>query len=198
MKRRRPALLHPSVYMKAFGFRMPNPLDIPARLILDPSLPVPKGLNKKAQLRLAELREAYQWSIQRTFDRQKLNDPALMGSLLVPLMAPLHVEHMAVIPLDTQMRCIGAPLLVSKGDIDGVDASTRIIFRNALVAEAANIAIAHNHPAGTPEPSAADIAVTQRAAQAGRLLDLKLIEHMIIYPPVGWTSIRQRQPSAFM
>lgn len=193
-RRRRPELLHPSIYMQAFGFRMPNPLDIPARLILDPSLPAPKGMSRKALMRLAELREAYQWSISRTFDRHKVTDPESLGRLLVPLMAPLHVEHLAVLPCDTHMRVIGSPVLITRGDIDGVDAGTRAIFRNALVAEASRVIIAHNHPSGSPEASPADHAVTKRAAQAGRLLDVPLQDHMIIAAPASWTSLRRDSP----
>lgn len=174
-----------------------NPLDIPPQLILDPSLPVPRGLSKKAALRLAELREAYQWSVNRAFDRKKINDPGIAAELLIPLMAPLHVEHLCVLPLDSQCKLIGDPVLVTRGDVDGVDAGPRAIVRAALKADAVQMIIAHNHPAGSPEPSAADRAVTQRVATAGRAIDIPLRDHLIIAPPTGWTSLMRYDPGLF-
>lgn len=174
-----------------------NPLDISSQLILDPSLPVPRGLSKKAATRLAELREAYQWSITRSFDRKKLNDPAKVAELLIPLMAPLHVEHLCVLPLDSQCRLIGDPQLVTRGDVDGVDAGPRRVLRAALQVGAVQMILAHNHPAGDPTPSAADKAVTQRVAQGGRAIDIPLRDHLIIAPPNKWESLMQLEMNLF-
>lgn len=177
--------------------RFRNPLDFPAQLILDPSMPIPARMPLKHRKRLAELREAYQWSVQRQFDRMQLKDPESAGRALVPLMAPLQVEHLCIVPLDPKSRCIGMPVMVTRGDVDGVDAGPRAVFRCALQAGATSVLVAHNHPSGTVEPSAADIEVTRRLSAAGRTVDIQLVDHLIIAPPNMVTSIRQTRPDAW-
>lgn len=176
---------------------MRNPLDIPPQLILDPSLPIPRSLGKKAAMRLAELREAYQWSVTRSFDRKRLTDPHTVAQLLIPLLAPLHVEHLCVLPLDSQCKLIGDPQMVTRGDVDGTDARPRAILRAALASGAVQMIIAHNHPSGDAAPSPADRAVTQRLAQGGRAIDIPLRDHIIIAPPSAYTSLMSTDSSLF-
>jgi DNA repair protein RadC len=85
-------------------------------------------------------------------------------------------------------------VLVSRGDVDGTDASARAIMRTALVADAVSVMIAHNHPSGNVNPSAADNAVTTRIVVAGRAVDVPLVDHIIIAPPDKWYSLRREHP----
>ena len=174
-----------------------NPADIPAKYILDPSLPLPKGMTRRQAKRVAELREAYQWSMARRFERVKLNEASVVAQYLIPILAPLHVEHMMVLPLDSSCKLIEAPHPVTRGDVDGCDAGSRAVLRAALIAGAVQFIIAHNHPAGSLEPSAADRAVTRRLAEGGRAIDCPLRDHIIIAPPSGWTSLYGTDSSLF-
>jgi DNA repair protein RadC len=174
-----------------------NPADIPHKYILDPSLPLPSGMTRRQAKRVAELREAYQWSMARRFERKKLTDPAIVAEYLVPIMAPLHVEHLMVLPLDSGCKLIEAPLPVTRGDVDGVDAGPRAVLRAVLMAGAVQFILAHNHPAGSNEPSAADRAVTRRIAEGGRAIDCPMRDHLIISAAGTWTSMRVEDPSLF-
>ena len=54
------------------------------------------------------------------------------------------------------------------------------LFREAIVANAAAIVIAHNHPSGDPEPSSSDLDMTRQAGQAAQLLGIELLDHVVI------------------
>ena len=175
-----------------------NPADIPARYILDPSpLALPRGMTRRQAKRVAELREAYQWSMARRFERKKLTEPSIIAEYLIPIMAPLHVEHLMILPLDSQCKLIEAPLPVSRGDVDGCDAGPRVVLRAVLLAGAVQFVVAHNHPAGSTDPSPADRAVTRRLAEGGRAIDIPLRDHIIIAPPNNWTSLYREDSSLF-
>lgn len=173
------------------------PADIPAELILDPSMPVPKNMSRRQAKRLADLREAYQWSMARRFERASFATPDAVAAYLTPIMAPLHVEHLMVLPLDSKCRMLSAPHPVSRGDVDGVDAGPRMVLRAVLAAGAVQFIVAHNHPSGDPAPSAGDRAVTRRLAEGGRAIDIPLRDHLIIAPPAAWVSLMRDDPSLF-
>jgi DNA repair protein RadC len=176
---------------------MRNPADIPAKYILDPSLILPKGMSRRQAKRVAELREAYQWSMSRRAERKQFTDPAVIAEYLIPIMAPLHVEHLCVLPLDSRCKLIEAPHPVSRGDIDSVDAGPRMVLRAVLAAGAVQFVVAHNHPTGDTSPSAGDRAVTRRLAEGGRAIDIPLRDHIIIGPPDNWCSLMRDDPGLF-
>lgn len=175
-----------------------NPVGIDAALILDPSLPIPSGMTQKKRHMLAELRESYQWSMGRRFEMATLNTAEKLAEILIPLLAPLHVEHFAVIPTNPRLQALAAPNLVARGDVDGTDAPIRSVLRAVLKSDGVGFFIAHNHPSGNTEPSPADIVVTRRIASAAQAVDLRLHDHLIIGPPASWLSIRNNNPSAFI
>jgi DNA repair protein RadC len=69
---------------------------------------------------------------------------------------------------------------MSSGGITGTVVDLRMLFSAALKANATNIMIAHNHPSGNPTPSDADKHMTNKIKQAGEILDIKLLDHLII------------------
>ena len=90
-------------------------------------------------------------------------------------------ERVFVLPLDGSGRVLADPILVSVGHEDGtaqIDAGA--IFREALKAGAEEIVVAHNHPSGDLTPSKADIAATKRLREAGELLSVPLLDHLIL------------------
>lgn len=71
---------------------------------------------------------------------------------------------------------------MSTGGVTGVVMDMRLIFLAAIKANASQVIIAHNHPSGNKNPSSADIKITKQIKEAGILLDIKLLDHLIITP----------------
>lgn len=72
--------------------------------------------------------------------------------------------------------------LVSMGGITGTVVDIRTIFQAALKANACSVILGHNHPSGNTKPSDADMQVTSKARDAGKFLDISLLDHLIILP----------------
>ena len=88
-------------------------------------------------------------------------------------------ESFCMMLLNNRKRVLGIVQL-STGGMTGVVADTKMVFGVALKACACSIIVAHNHPGGDTAPSEADISVTRKLAAAGKLLDLKLDDHLIV------------------
>ena len=80
---------------------------------------------------------------------------------------------------------------VSVGDLSSSIVHPREVFKDAVLASAASLIIAHNHPSGDPTPSAEDIAVTRRLMDAGEILGIELLDHIIIGDGV-FVSLKER------
>ena len=88
---------------------------------------------------------------------------------------------MFVLPLDGYGKVLAKPILVSVGHMDGTTTiEVGTIFREALMAGAEEIIVAHNHPSGNLKPSNADIEATEKLKVAAELLEVPLIDHLII------------------
>jgi DNA repair protein RadC len=94
-------------------------------------------------------------------------------------MAHLTVERVRVLYLDLKNRLIRDEH-VADGSIDEASIHPREVIRRALDLGAAGMILVHNHPSGNPEPSRADIQITNRIAEAGRLLSISVHDHVII------------------
>lgn len=102
-------------------------------------------------------------------------------------------ENAVVIFLNTRRRVTGW-LHVATGTLDTLLVHPREVFRPALLANAAAIVLAHNHPSGDPTPSEADIKVTRDLARAGQILKVELLDHLVIGHPAegcGHVSLRE-------
>lgn len=66
------------------------------------------------------------------------------------------------------------------GGIDGTEVHVRVVAQRALARNAAAVVVAHNHPSGSPEPSAADRALTNRLKAALHLFEIRLLDHIIV------------------
>jgi DNA repair protein RadC len=88
-------------------------------------------------------------------------------------------ECLAVLLLNTRRRVKGHQLL-SFGTLDTLLVDVRTVFRGAIIASAAALVLAHNHPSGDPTPSEADIKVTRDLIRAGQLLKIEVLDHVII------------------
>lgn len=88
-------------------------------------------------------------------------------------------EHMICMMLDNQNHLL-TERLISKGTVNATLVTPREIFVEALRCHAVNLILVHNHPGGDPTPSTADIQITEQIRQAGDLLGIYLLDHIII------------------
>jgi DNA repair protein RadC len=88
-------------------------------------------------------------------------------------------EHFVVMLLDQKNQAIGLHT-VSIGSLTASIVAPREVFKVAILANCANILLAHNHPSGDPQPSKEDRAITQRLKEAGALLGINVLDHLVI------------------
>jgi DNA repair protein RadC len=69
---------------------------------------------------------------------------------------------------------------VAEGTMNACPVDPREVFATALIARASAIVLAHNHPSGDPEPSAQDVALTAQLSESGRLLGIKVLDHVVV------------------
>lgn len=99
-------------------------------------------------------------------------------------------EHFVVILLNARHEAIAVET-VSIGSLNASIVHPREVFRPAMLASAASIVVAHNHPSGDPEPSEEDLSITRRLAEVGELLGIGVLDHVVIARR-GITSLRAR------
>ena len=101
-------------------------------------------------------------------------------------------EHFRIALLDVRRRLIGVHT-VSVGSLTSSLVHPREVFRPVILAGAAAVCLSHNHPSGDPEPSQEDIALTRRLAQAGCLLGIEVLDHVITGNGSDkWVSLKER------
>lgn len=88
-------------------------------------------------------------------------------------------EVLCALYLNTKNQIVGIQE-VTRGTVDRSLATAAEIYKAAIFHNASHVIMAHNHPSGDPEPSREDISVTQRIAEAGRILEIPLLDHVII------------------
>ena len=122
-------------------------------------------------------------------DHRTLRRPADVADLLGPEMVDLAQEQLRVVLLDTKRHILGVRL-VYQGGVNAVVIRLGDVFRDAVACGAAAILLVHNHPSGAPEPSADDVRLTKEAAEAGRLLGIELLDHLVL-AKTGFVSLRE-------
>jgi DNA repair protein RadC len=147
------------------------------------------GLEIRAQL--AQVREATAAKVQTSADIVTLCED----------LRQLAQESFNVITVDARNQVI-ARHLVSLGILDATLIHPREIYRPALLDGAAAIICVHNHPSGDPSPSAEDLKITRQLVEAGRVVDVKLLDHVIVGRPGpasrdGYLSLRESELCAF-
>lgn len=90
-----------------------------------------------------------------------------------------HHEEFWIVLLNRANKVLGVSQ-IGKGGLAGTVADPKIIFQCALKANACSIIMAHNHPSGQLNPSQADISLTSKIKEAGKMLDLPLLDHLIM------------------
>lgn len=108
-----------------------------------------------------------------------IRDPALLGRSLVARYSHHVQERLGAVFLDAKNRSIREQEIYV-GTVNSTTVSTRDVFRLALDYHAATIVLFHNHPSGDPSPSAEDLLYTKQVIDAGRLLQVEVLDHLII------------------
>ncbi|HIQ98749.1 MAG TPA: DNA repair protein RadC [Candidatus Scybalocola faecavium] len=106
-------------------------------------------------------------------------NPQAIAGYYMEEMRHYRQEHLVLLMLNTKNRKIG-DMVISKGSVNAALISPREIFLEALRHDAVNIILLHNHPSGDPTPSKEDIDVTQNIASLGKMLGIRLLDHIII------------------
>ena len=112
-------------------------------------------------------------------ERPAIHSPADAFEILRCFMGGLDHEELWVMNLDTRNRLMHLVKLY-QGSVNTSQVRVAEVFRQAIADNAPSILLAHNHPSGDPTPSPDDVAVTRSICQAGKLLDIDLLDHLIV------------------
>ena len=130
---------------------------------------------------------------ERTFDfqtRDHLRSPADAAAVLGEYFEGRDREEFVVAFLDTANTITGLHV-ASVGGLAAAIVEPRQVFKAAVLANAAALVVAHNHPSGNPEPSREDVAVTKQLVEAGKLMGIPVHDHLILAGG-GYTSLAER------
>ena len=138
-------------------------------------------------------------------NRPAVRDPESAYRLLRPVMSAAtsgdSQETFFTLLLDTKNKVIGAPVECTRGLLDSNPVHPREVFREAVRQSAASVILAHNHPSGDPTPSKEDIDITRRLIEAGKILGIRIVDHVILGRPSdttpGFVSLREKNLVAF-
>ena len=128
-----------------------------------------------------ELRISYQPTEHRIDidGRRAITTADTAAAILRPLLEDEACEVFAVLLLNTKHRPIGV-YIASRGTLDATLIHPRDVFKAAVLANAAAVITAHNHPSGDPAPSPEDLAAWRRLDHAGSILGIDTLDHLII------------------
>lgn len=136
------------------------------------------GEAKAAQIKAA-IELGRRLLLEKPEERAAVHSPSDAAELVRYEMSALQQEHLRVILLDTRNQVIGVEN-VYIGSLNMAAARVGELFRAAIQRSAASIILVHNHPSGDPTPSPEDVAFTRSVIQAGRLLDIECLDHVVI------------------
>jgi DNA repair protein RadC len=133
----------------------------------------------KAALLLAAVELGRRLAVTEAEEAPTISSPAAAAGLLQYEMAGLEQEHLRTILLDARNRLIRV-YEVYRGSLTTSLIRTGEVFREAIKANAAGMIVVHNHPSGDPCPSPEDLTVTRNLIEAGHLLDIPVLDHIVI------------------
>lgn len=117
-------------------------------------------------------------------EKAELSNPAAVADLLKKILKKEDClskdkEHFWVIIVDTRNK-VRFVELVSMGTMNSSLVHPREIFRRAIRRGASSIILGHNHPSGNPEPSEEDLRITKRLVEAGKIIGIEVLDHVVI------------------
>jgi DNA repair protein RadC len=136
------------------------------------------GRARSAQI-LAAVELGRRTLVRAASERPRLITPRQMAAYLLPQYGSAAVEQFGIVMLDTKQRVIRIKIL-SVGSLDSTIVHPREVFREAASASAASIVLFHNHPSGDPTPSPDDFTLTTRMVNAGDIMGIDVVDHLIL------------------
>ena len=127
---------------------------------------------------------------ERAADLPTISSPEDVKRLVQPEMANLAQEQLRVLLLNTRNEVVGQRVIY-RGDIQSISVRAAEVFRPAILEVVPFIIVCHNHPSGSAEPSPEDVSLTNPLVEAGELLGIKLLDHVVIGNP-GIFSLKER------
>lgn len=118
--------------------------------------------------------------------RRRLRQPEDAARYLVPRFGPKPLEEFGVLILDSRNQ-LRRTKVVSTGSLNGSLVHPREVYREAAILHAAAIIAFHNHPSGDPAPSREDRELTRRLREAGSILGIELLDHIIVSAASYWS-----------
>jgi len=146
--------------------------------------------DKTADMILAIAELARRQAMANPREKAQVNSPADAAALVQYEMQALDHEQLRVILLNRRNEVIKI-VMVYKGSVSSSQVRVGELFKDALREQASSIVICHNHPSGDPTPSPDDVAVTRAIVQAGKLMDVEILDHIVIGQG-RWVSLKER------
>ena len=143
-----------------------------------------KAAQVKAALELAQRLRLAEWQ-----SRPSIHSPDDVAAMLQTEMAALEQEHLRALLLNTRNHVLQVVDVV-RGSVNQAQVRAGETFREAVRHNATGLILVHNHPSGDPTPSPDDIALTRQAVQAGALLDIRVLDH-IVFGGGRYVSLRE-------
>lgn len=148
------------------------------------------GIGGQTALRLKASLELGRRLLQPEEERVAVHTPQEAAQILMPILAHREQEFLVVLLLDTRSRVMHVAE-VYHGCLNASTVRIGEVFKAAVQQNAASILVAHNHPSQDPTPSAEDISVTRNIVQAGKLMDINVLDHLIIGLN-RWVSLKEK------
>jgi DNA repair protein RadC len=133
-----------------------------------------KAITIQAALELGKRRH-----MENIIEKNVLTNAKSVSEYLKTILQNETKEFFVAVYLNQSNKVLGYDK-ISEGGITGTIADPRIIFKNALDNNAVKIILCHNHPSGSLKPSEADIKLTDKLIEAGKFLDIKIADHIIV------------------
>jgi DNA repair protein RadC len=147
------------------------------------------GIAKASQIKAA-LELGRRMLAESPEERPAISSPADAANLVLYDMSALEQEELRLILLDQRNRVMEIYKLY-KGSTNQSQVRISELFKVAIRRNAINLIVVHNHPSGDPSPSPDDIALTRAIVQAGKLLDIEVLDHIVIGRG-RWVSLKER------
>lgn len=147
------------------------------------------GASTAARIK-ASLAVGQRMATEELAERASITSPADAARLVAYEMSTLPEEHFRVILLNTRNYVIEIVALY-KGSVNSAQIRVAEVFQAAIARRATSIIIVHNHPSGDPTPSPDDVAITRVIVEAGKMLDIDVLDHIIVGQG-SWVSLKDR------
>ncbi len=149
-----------------------------------------RGVSNMTALRLKAALALGRKLLQPEDERPLILSPNDAAQVLMPILAHREQEYLLVMPVDTRHRMLDV-VEVYHGSLNSSLVRVGEVFKPALQRNAAAILVAHNHPSGDPDPSPEDVHVTRSIIEAGKILDVNLVDHLVIGLS-RWVSLKEK------